>query len=229
MAEQFAIIAALPREIAGLVRGARPDATLLRSGIHRYRLPGAVVVAAGMGSQRAALAVESAMAAAPVRCLLSTGLAGSCTSALQAGDVAEASVVVDVRTGERFFSSVAMETPCLLATADIIASVREKARLGAGYQASMVDMEAATVARLARAHGLEFRAIKAISDGPAFEMESLGKFAGRHGSFRTGAFALHTAMRPWTWAKAMELGRGSAAALKALEQELRVVVASGAA
>jgi adenosylhomocysteine nucleosidase len=89
----------------------------------------------------------------------------------------------------------------------------------------MVDMEAATVARLAQAKGAGFRAIKGVSDGYDFELNSLGKFEGDRGSFRTGAFALYTAVRPWTWGRAIELGRGSARALAGLEEALRLVIA----
>jgi adenosylhomocysteine nucleosidase len=113
-----------------------------------------------------------------------------------------------------------------LATTSTIASVKEKRRLLATYGALMVDMEAATVARLARAHGLGFRAIKGISDGPEFELEALGRFEGKQGSFRTGAFALHTALRPWEWEKAIELGRGSGRALKGLEMVLRGIISA---
>ncbi len=103
----------------------------------------------------------------------------------------------------------------------------EKARLAERYGASLVDMEAATVARMALARGLGFRAIKGVSDGYDFELGALGKFEGERGSFRTGAFAGYTAVRPWTWGKAMELGRGSAKALGALEAVLRGVLAEG--
>ncbi len=70
----------------------------------------------------------------------------------------------------------------------------------------MVDMEAATVARLARMRGLGFRAIKAVSDAHDFELSSLSRFASPHGHFRTGAFALHTALRPAPWRQTMQLG-----------------------
>jgi adenosylhomocysteine nucleosidase len=112
-----------------------------------------------------------------------------------------------------------------LATAGAIASVQEKARLAEVYGAALVDMEAATVARMARARGVGFRAIKGVSDGYDFELSSLGKFEGERGSFRTGAFALHTAVRPWMWGRAMELGRGSAKALAGLDEVLRGVLA----
>ena len=87
-------------------------------------------------------------------------------------------------------------------------------------------MEAATVARLARAHGLRFRAIKGISDAHDFELASLARFEGKHGMFRTASFALHTALRPHHWRKSMVLGRGSAQALAGLESELRRLIAT---
>jgi adenosylhomocysteine nucleosidase len=222
MPARIAIIAALPREIAGLVRGTKADAALIRNGVWLYRMEGAVVVAAGMGAERAAVAVE---AAGEVGVLISTGLAGGCVPGVVAGSVIEAGVVVDVRMGERFASEVG--SGVTLATTETIASVSEKARLAASFGASLVDMEAATVARIARAKRLGFRAIKGVSDEYDFELSSLVKFEGERGSFRTGAFAVHTALRPWTWGKAIELGRGSARALTALNEALRDVLLKG--
>jgi adenosylhomocysteine nucleosidase len=225
MSASIAIIAALPREIASLVRGTRPDAALLSSGIHLYRLPKAIVVAAGMGPSRASIAVEAARAAGDVTTLISVGLAGSCVASLAAGEVAEIATVINTNTGERF-ATVNNAQPYILATTETIASVHEKIRLAATYGASLVDMEAATVARLATAHGLRFRAIKGVSDAHDFELASLSRFAGKHGSFRTGAFAFHTALRPHTWAKAAKLGRDSNRALERLHSQLLEVIAS---
>jgi adenosylhomocysteine nucleosidase len=219
----IAVIAALPREIAGLVRGVAADRELLRRGVSLYILPQAVVVAAGMGAQRAALAVEAARNASPVAMLISAGLAGACTPELVPGTVAEAALTIDTRTGERYTSSELL-TGLSLATSDNIADINEKSRLAAAYGAALVDMEAATVARLALAHGLAFRAIKAVSDACDFELESLARFAGERGQFRTAAFALHTALRPWHWNKAARLGRDSGRALKALTAALQQIL-----
>jgi adenosylhomocysteine nucleosidase len=222
---RIAIIAALPREIAGLVRGSRADASLIDEGVWLYRVEGAVVVAAGMGATRAAVAVEAAFSVGEVGMLVSTGLAGGCVLGVEAGSVVESGVVVDAGTGERFVAGVG--SGVTLVTAASIASVAEKARLAKSFGAAMVDMEAATVARLAVARGIGFRAIKGVSDGCDFELSALAKFEGERGSFRTGAFAAYTAVRPWTWGKAIELGRGSAKALAGLEVVLRGVVAEG--
>ncbi|MES2393827.1 MAG: phosphorylase [Acidobacteriota bacterium] len=215
------IVAALPREVAVLVRGVNADKALLSRGISLYRLERAVVVAAGMGASRVTVALQAALAAGPVKMLVSTGLAGACSAELKAGDVAEARLVVDTRTGERFATA---DRGVVLATSDAIASVADKARLAASYGAAMVDMEAATVARLAVAYRVGVRVIKGISDAHDFELESLKQFATERGEFRTGAFALHTALRPGTWGKAMELGRGSSRALAGLAETLRVVI-----
>jgi adenosylhomocysteine nucleosidase len=227
MPAKVAIIAALPREIAALVRGSAADAGLLRHGVHLYHLEGAIVVAAGMGAERAAIAVDAALATGNIKMLISTGLAGGCVAGAIAGSMIEANVVVDARTGERFTSAVQPEklsNSVTLATTETIASMREKARLAASYGAMLVDMEAAAVARLATVNGLLFRAIKGVSDAHDFELSSLAKFAGKQGSFRTGAFAMHTAVRPWEWPKAIELGRGSSRALAALDGALRRIL-----
>ncbi len=227
MPMKIAILAALPREISRLVRGSKPDASQLGDGVWLYRLEWAVVVAAGMGAERAELAVEVALAASEfesgtsgsgtLETLISVGLAGACVPQAEPGSVLEANWVVDARTGERFATAKRSGSSVTLATAETIASVEMKARLAEIYGASLVDMEAATVARIARAKGLGFRAIKGVSDAYDFELSSLERFNGKRGSFRTGAFARYTALRPWTWGRAMTLGRGSEKALVALD------------
>ena len=136
-------------------------------------------------------------------------------------------MVIDAKTGERFTTLTEAAQECALVTTDAIAGLREKSRLGASYAASMVDMEAATVARLAHAQGLGFRAIKGISDAHDFELAALARFAGKHGSFRTGAFALHTALRPHRWKLTAQLGRDSNRALAGLQAALRAIIEEG--
>ena len=222
VSSRIAIVAALPREIAQLVRGVAADAGLRQQGIYLYRLPKAVVVAAGMGAARAEIAVQAALAEGGVDLMVSTGLAGACTSTLLVGEVAEAGIVVDGQSGTRY--ATGQGSDLVLVSADSIANVREKARLARSYLAAMVDMEAATVARLAVEKGLAFRAIKGISDAHDFEMEELSCFAGENGEFRTAAFALHTALRPGTWRKAMQLGHNSKRALAALTKTLQQII-----
>jgi adenosylhomocysteine nucleosidase len=195
-------------------------------GWQEHRLPGrivaytndsAVVVCAGIGAARAALAVQAALSLKPVTALLSAGLAGACDPALRIGDIVRAGVVVDVRTGERFCNR---QFDQILVTSAVIAGVDEKQRLFASYEASAVDMEAATVARLAEARNLPFCAIKAISDESSFEMQELGRFATPDGRFREVAFAAHSTMRPNLWPKLFALAGNSKRAVRALTGEL---------
>ncbi len=215
MKEFAAIIAALPREVSALVKGWRVQQ--LPGRVIVYTSENAVVACAGMGAGRATMAVEAAMKAGPVSALLSVGLAGACDAALRVGDIVSAGVVVDAQTGERFENSQFRQ---ILVSIAGIASVEEKTRLRDSYRASAVDMEAATVARLARAHGLPFHAVKAISDAADFEMGELARFATADGQFREGAFALHAALRPAMWSKVMALGRNSRKALDSLTEAL---------
>jgi adenosylhomocysteine nucleosidase len=215
MKESPAIIAALPREVEHLVRGWQ-----------EHRLPGkvvvytndlAVVACAGMGPARATLAVQAAMSIKPITALLSVGLAGACDPSLHVGDIVHAGVVVDTQSGERFsnsqFKQVLVSTPA-------IASIHDKQRLYASYQASAVDMEAATVARIAQAHGLSFQAIKVISDEATFELKELVRFATHDGQFREGAFATYSVARPQLWTKLFQLAGNSKRALHSLTTEL---------
>ena len=216
------IVAALPREIAELVRGAPADPTLKRSGIHRHRLPGAVVVCGGMGAERVTLALSAGLELGPVSVVVSAGLAGACDPALPAGSLITPRTIVDALSGVR--SDGVPDGAGTLVTTHTIAGVAEKQRLHAAYGAVAVDMEAAIVARLAGAHGLPFRAVKAISDAHDFEMRSLSRFTSAQGHFRTRAFALHTVLRPRSWRPAMTLGAGSRRALHALAERLRAII-----
>ena len=188
------------------------------------------MIAAGMGETRITAAWEAARECGALderdALVVSAGLAGSCTAALMPGQVCSASVVVDTLTGERWQPRWVPENlpTAVLATSSTIAGVDEKRRLHEAYGAGMVDMEAAAVARLAEAAGLRFAAVKAVSDAHDFEMQTLSRFASSRGHFRTGAFALHTAVRPHRWGSAARLGRDSNRALAALTGVLQGLI-----
>jgi adenosylhomocysteine nucleosidase len=215
MKPPVAMIAALPREVSALVKGWKSES--LPGNRFIYSNGHSVVACAGMGGARAALAVQLAMAMRVTE-LISVGLAGACDRGLRVGDVVRAGVVIDRKTGERFVDA---QFERVLVTTDAISSVGDKTQLRAAYGASAVDMEAATVARLARAHGLKFRAIKAISDEADFEVAGLSRFTTEDGQFREGAFGLHAAMRPAMWGKLRALARNSSKALAALTEAMR--------
>jgi len=226
------IIAALPRELALLARDLSAtrigdsDGVLLQSATLGSNQGSVLLATAGMGAQRVALAVAAALAHGPINTLLSVGFAGACDPALNPGDVVEASLVIDSRSGERFQTDATLEwTPSgILVTSAQIAGIAEKRRLRETYNAAAVDMEAATVARLARAHGIPFGALKAISDEHDVDLTQLSKFANARGQFRTSAFALHTLLRPQQWRATTSLGRNSKSALHNLTSALHQLI-----
>ncbi len=215
MKECPAIIAALPREVKHLVRGWQEHH--LPGKIVAYTNDLAVVACAGMGAARATLAVQAAMSFKPVTTLFSVGLAGACDPTLKVGDIVRAGTVVDTRSGERFSDPKFKD---VLVSSTSIASVKEKLRLHDSYGASAVDMEAASVARIAQAHGIRFHAIKVISDDATFELQELARFATEDGQFREAAFATHAALRPQLWSKLFQLAGNSKRAVQSLTAEL---------
>ena len=224
-------VGALARELAlfsreaGAVRLASDAGrgVLLQATSGEDEVASVLLVTAGMGASRAATAVEAALARGPVGALISVGLAGACDPGLAAGACLSAALVIDVRTGERFRTDPRL-TPgarAVLATSPMLAGPAEKQRLHGAYGAAVVDMEAATVGRLARAHGIPFAAIKAISETQTVDLSHLAAFCGTRGEFQTAAFALHTLVRPHAWRAAAALGRDSKAAIAALTGAMR--------
>lgn len=207
-------IAALPREIASLVarRGWRADRTFLGRNIHLFEHEDAIVACAGMGAHRATLAVEAALTLGPASELISAGWAGACTNWLAVGDVVRANIVIDAKTGERYLTAEREQGARgqeVVVTVSAPASATEKQRLAMSYYASAVDMEAAAVARIARAREVPFRAIKAISDAYDFDLPGMDGFTTHDGQFREAAFALHLVVHPSLWKPVAILAKGS--------------------
>ena len=224
---RLVFIAALRREVAALVKGWRTDEVSPGRGIHVYWNDDAVVACAGMGADRARLAIEAALSQGPAAELISVGWAGACIHRLHVGDVFWPDVVVDVKTGERFLpikERARNEGLEILVTAPGPAGAKEKERLGVFYYASAVDMEAAAVARLAEAHGLPFQAIKAISDEVGFAMPGMEDFSTPDGQFREAAFGLHVAVRPALWKPVMAMAKGSRLAADRLCGEIATYI-----
>jgi adenosylhomocysteine nucleosidase len=141
---------------------------------------------------------------------------------MRVGAVVKPSTIVDARTGERF--ACADGDGSVLATVASFAGKDEKRRLHEAYDASAVEMEAATVARLAQAHGLPFLAVKAISDTVDFELPGIERFSTADGQFREAAFGAHVALRPWLWRPVLAMAKSSKLAAENLCAELELQI-----
>ncbi len=144
---------------------------------------------------------------------------------MRVGEVIEPRRVVDARDGSRTDTGAG---DGLLVSFSSIAGTEQKAKLASAYGAQAVDMEAAAVAKGAEARGLQFTAIKAISDESGFPMPPMERFLAADGRFQSGRFALYSAMRPWTWGTVLRLARNSSVASHNLCAKLESVIASSA-
>ena len=204
----------MEREVAPLIRTWK--ARTLERGGRCYRVfedGDAVLVCGGIGAEAARRATEAVIQEfAPVR-VISVGFAGALNEALKVGDVVEPASVVNAQDGSRTQLGQGQGTLVTVAT---VASPEEKAKLRRAYQASLVDMEAAAVAIAAQARGVEFGALKAISDDATFGMPATQRFITNDGQFQEIRFAMHVVVRPWLWKAAIALARNSAKASRAL-------------
>jgi adenosylhomocysteine nucleosidase len=214
----IAIVAAMEREVRPLI-GSWKVRTIEHDG-RRYRLfenGGTALVCAGIGAAAARRATEAVIREVdPVR-VISVGFAGALEGprdrSLQVGDVLEPRTVINAADGAR--TEVGSGEGILVSSA-AVAGKEQKLRFSKAYGARAVDMEAAAVAQGAQARGVEFGALKAISDAADFSLPSIDSFVAHDGSFQSAKFACHVILRPWLWGTTIALARNSSKASHAL-------------
>ena len=223
MRSRIAIVAAMARELRPLVRDWKLESSTGAVTVYCSEL--AIAAFAGIGAESATRATAAALNQGPVHLLVSAGLAGGLHAGVAGGTVHPVKKVVDALTGEVYEPDISGDGGTLI-TAGHAASREGKRALREQYDGDLVDMEAATVARLARAKSIPFLAVKTVSDEYDFELPGMEGFITKDGQFREARFALHVAMRPWLWKPAAQMGRTSAAAAAALCRELAAVIDS---
>jgi adenosylhomocysteine nucleosidase len=207
---EVAMVAALEREIWPLVRHWHVSGREYSGRRFRFfESENRVAVCGGIGPQAARRAAEAVIALYRPALVQSVGFAGALDTSLRVGELFEPRQVVDASDGSRADTGSGSG---ILVSFSSVAGRDQKSRLATAYQAQAVDMEAAAVAKGAEAHGLRFAAVKAISDDSTFAMPAMERFIANEGDFRSGAFALHAALRPWVWHSVFRLARNSARA-----------------
>jgi adenosylhomocysteine nucleosidase len=214
-----AILAALPRELAPLVKDWPVQSVSRSDGARIAECDRAVAVCAGMGAARVALAMELAQSRGPLDMIISAGYAGALRMETAAGTVFWPSLVIDAYTGERHTCGRGTGT---LVSIDHVADRQEKRTLVGRWGADLVDMEAASVASMAKERGLPFRALRVVSDEADESLPDLNRFTGPDGSFREAAFAAYIMLHPWLIPSAMRMGRNAARGSQAMARELRI-------
>jgi adenosylhomocysteine nucleosidase len=211
---KIAIIAAMEREVVPLIRSWSLR-TIEQSG-RQYRLfenGDAALICGGIGAEAARRATEAAIREVNPMRVISVGFAGALDGSLKVGDMFEPCTVINAADGVRTDTGSGNG---VLVSSGSVAGREQKIKLGKSYGASAVDMEAAAVAQGAEARGVEFGALKAISDDAEFSLPTLERFVGGDGSFRFARFAAYTVVRPWLWGMMLVLARNSSLASQAL-------------
>jgi adenosylhomocysteine nucleosidase len=215
---QIGFIAALKQEVAPLIHGWKKR-EIIADG-HRFSFfenkdgeMGTALICSGIGAEHARRATEALIQEVQPKKIISVGYAGALVSGLNVADIVEPRVVVNAADGSRTDTGLGQGT---LVSSTAVADRDEKGRLAVAYDAVAVDMEGASAALGAQAHGIEFAALKAISDPVDLAMPPVQKFVSASGQFRFVAFATHVMLRPWLWPRTIALARNSARASRAL-------------
>lgn len=200
----IAVVIAMRRELAPLLRGVKGQRI---NGIEFFELRDAVIAVSGIGRIPAKKTAEAVIEKYEPTTVISAGIAGALTTTLQVGDVVLGSEIVDAKDGMRFSTVAGGEA--VIVTVSSVSNPAGKLALADRYKADVVDMESAAVAAVARKSGLEFIAIKAISDELEFEMPPLSKFVDGNGKFGTASFVAYIAVRPKWWPAVRQLSANS--------------------
>ena len=214
-----ALIAAMPGELKPIVRGWKHA---VRNGVHTWSHRDEnlyVAACAGAGQAAATRAFAAVEEDAPIDLVFSLGWAGALVSGVPAGSAHNIGGVIDSRTGERFRCDAGAGDRWLV-TSPIVADREEKLRLAETYSASLVDMEAAAIARLAQMRGIPFYCLKGVSDPLDAQLPDFNRFIDANGQFQTTRLALYALLRPWHWPALLQMGENSKRASQSIAESL---------
>ena len=218
---RIAIVAAFPAELKPLVRGWPHSArNAIDFWAERSEEDEWIAACAGAGQAAATRAFAAIEDGGPIDLVFSVGWAGALTEEVAPGSAHNLAGVVDARTGERFRCD-AGAGDLWLATSPAVADEAEKIRLASAYNAALVDMEAAAIARLAAMREIPFYCIKGVSDALHDRLPNFDRFIDPSGRFQTAQFALFAALRPIYWPALVRMGENSKRASQSIAESLR--------
>ena len=216
---EVAYVAALKREVAELVKGWKISRrTYSGRNFDFYENGDRVLVCGGIGPDAARRATQAVIELYHPKKLVSVGFVGALDSAGRVGDISVPALVVDARDGSR------IQTGCgngVLVSFGSVAAPEQKRKLASAFGAQTVDMEAASVAKGAQAHGISFCALKAVSDELEFSLFPMDEFIDAAGNFHAIRFIAHAAFRPTRWPSVVRLARNARIASHVLSERLR--------
>jgi adenosylhomocysteine nucleosidase len=202
----IAVVCAVPAERRALAGLAGPELSIHLS---------------GMGAAAAGRTASSLTAAAPAA-VISAGFCGALADDLRVGDLVVAEEVLDERSGERFAAD-----PRLLEAAPgrrgVIVSAERIARTPADrarLDGLAVDLESAAIALVARAAGIPFLALRAVTDERRHRLPDFDRIMDAAGRLTPGAGLVHFVLHPREVPALVRLGPAVRRAGQALREGL---------
>jgi adenosylhomocysteine nucleosidase len=216
MSYRIAIIAALPAELKSLVHGwsRQPDGAF----VTQRGDVAAIAVAKGMGAAHAEQAVAIAETYGTLNAVASIGWAGGASCGVQPGEAYEISEVIDPNSRERY--STPVRSPIKLVTLDHVAGRDEKRTIAETWQASLVDMEAAAVAKLAQSKHVPFFCWKAVTDIASEDLPDFNQFLDNEKQLRIPQLAAYAVTHPRYLAPLLRMGKNGKSGAEALGHAL---------
>lgn len=214
-----AFIAAFPGELKPLVSTIVPGANSTRVWPHSNRNGVSfwvvrneeeewIAACAGAGQAAATRAFAAIEDGGPIDLVFSLGWAGALKPEIAPGSAHNVAGVIDAKTGERFRCDAESGDQWLV-TAPAVADEEEKLRLARTYNAVLVDMEAAAIARLAAMRQIPFYCIKGVSDSLEARLPDFNRFISPTGQLETGPLLLYSMFHPWHWPALIQMGENS--------------------
>jgi adenosylhomocysteine nucleosidase len=183
--------------------------------------PGLALHVSGMGAEAAARAGR-AVAAHPLRALVAAGFCGALRPDLRVGDLIAADEVREESSGESFAADAVLLAAApgrrgtLVSAARIARTPAERARL----DGLAVDLESAALARAARAAGLPFIALRAVTDETRHRLPDFERMTDPAGRLSAAAGMRHLASHPREVPALVRLAPAARAAGRALRAGL---------
>jgi adenosylhomocysteine nucleosidase len=197
-----------------MLRGVRSQRV---DGIDFFEFPDAAVAVGGIGREAASRTAEAVIRRYSPGVLISAGLVGALTPKLKVGNVVEVKEIIEVDSGAIFETG---RGEVVLVTGSAVAGPADKPIEVQRWNADIVDMEASAVAAVAKENGIEFMALKAISDELNFPIPPLSRFVSANGKFLTLRFLAWVAIRPKWWSAVSHLNTNSSLAAANLSTAL---------
>jgi adenosylhomocysteine nucleosidase len=178
---------------------------------------GVEVLTSGIGAAAARRRGEQAIARGATA-IVSAGFCGALAPDLKVGDLVVAERVIDAATGREFTPDATLlkrapgRRGILVTTPRIVRTPRDRALLSG----LACDMESAVLAEVARAAGVPFLALRAVTDEARHTLPDFDRLTDKAGALTPGFGLLHFLTRPADIPRLLRLGPASRKAGRSL-------------